>query len=380
MYLRLPMPYLVAKLTGQEQNDGTRVPAPFTTNAMVDGQLMHYVDYDAVFADPLQLGKLAADGHRFLSDDVVLSANVAEVRVYRGLEQPPFSTLQEARLAFAENNTVRIEPSPFVGDTVVDILLKYRPGYAVSDYALSSTLNPGLEGQSETANLVVDYYGSDQQIFRISGLLHEPVQVRRSVIAAGWTFVQEGVRHILKGYDHVLFVMCLTLGALAFAPLAWRVTGFTVGHSITLSLGFFGFTPAAEWFIPAVEAGIAISIIVVAIAALAGQSQKHSGFITDALLTGVIGLLHGLGFSFVLQEILGVTSPNIWTSLLAFNVGVEIGQLAIVLMLWPLLWIVSRRMPTLLPALKWLIAVPCIALASLWTGQRLSDTFSAIVG
>ena len=63
VYLRLPMPYLVANLVGPENTDGVREPAPFTTNAMVDDELMHYLDSDSLLADALPLGQLAADGH-----------------------------------------------------------------------------------------------------------------------------------------------------------------------------------------------------------------------------------------------------------------------------------------------------------------------------
>ena len=72
----------------------------------------------------------------------------------------------------------------------------------------------------------------------------------------------EGVRHILEGLDHVLFVVCLVLGASGLgAPGMARVTGFTIGHSVTLTLGFFGYYPTGAWFVPLVETGIALSIV-----------------------------------------------------------------------------------------------------------------------
>ena len=89
-------------------------------------------------------------------------------------------------------------------------------------------------------------------------------------------------------------------------------------------------------------------------------------------------MLHGLGFSFVLQEILSVTSSNIWISLLSFNVGVEIGQLAIVLVLWPLLYLIGKYFPHKLMAVKWVIALPCIVIAAVWSGQRLIGLMNTI--
>jgi len=208
-------------------------------------------------------------------------------------------------------------------------------------------------------------------------LLHEPVIISNSIWKAAKTFIVEGIRHILKGIDHVLFVVCLVVGATLISALAWRVTGFTIGHSVTLTLGFFGYVPKAAWFIPLIETGIALSIIMAALMALNTDPIKatsRSGFV----LTTFIGMLHGLGFSFVLQEILSVTSSNIWISLLSFNVGVEIGQLAIVVLLWPLLYLISKRIPHRLMAAKWVITLPCIVIAAFWSGQRMLGLINTI--
>ena len=174
------------------------------------------------------------------------------------------------------------------------------------------------------------------------------------------------MRHILAGLDHVLFVICLALGALGFGSLLWRVTGFTLGHSVTLALGFFGYVPSGAWFVPLIEAGIAVSIIYAAVIALTERHQAGS-FVVATL----IGLLHGLGFSFVLHEILRVQAPNVWQSLLAFNLGVELGQVAIIAAAWPLFRLLARvgQRPWRLG--RWAVALPCIALAGIWAGQRL---------
>ena len=111
---------------------------------------------------------------------------------------------------------------------------------------------------------------------------------------------------------------------------------------MTLAIGFFGYVPSGAWFVPSVETGIALSIIYAAALAVKRNGPETSANRSTFVVTVLIGLLHGLGFSFVLQEIIQVTSPNIWQSLLAFNVGVEIGQIAIVLAIWPLLRIIAR--------------------------------------
>ncbi len=377
VYLRLPTPYLLANLLGPEQADGTREAAPYSRNATVDGELVHYLDLQALQADPIGLGQLAAAGHVVNVRGSRLEATVKQVRVYTGNDQPPFSTLNEAKRAF-ENQQRNYNPAPFVGDTVVDVLLNYQAGKSIASYSLASTLDPGLPGQEETANLVLDYKDDVPSVYRVTGLLSEPVAIDRSQWSAAKSFVVSGVEHILGGYDHVLFVICLILGAMTFVSLAWRVTGFTLGHSVTLSLGFFGLTPSAAWFVPLVETGIALSIIFAAIFALNNSNRTQGRETVAFAVTVLLGLLHGLGFSFVLKEILGVTSSNIWISLLSFNVGVEIGQLLIVLLLWPLLVLIQKIKPGWMPAVRWSLALPCIAIAALWSGQRAVAFFVAL--
>ena len=91
-----------------------------------------------------------------------------------------------------------------------------------------------------------------------------------------------------------------------------------------------------------------------------------------------MGLLHGLGFSFVLQEILKVESPDIWQSLLAFNVGVEIGQLLIILIAWPLFRVVEWLSRRVWQTGRWGVAAACAMIAVFWTVQRGSAVIAAI--
>ncbi len=367
VYLRLPMPYLVADKLGTPQADGTVEPAPFTVNERIEGELMHRIDLEALRQDPGGLGRMVAEGHRFAVDGAPLTAVVEKVRVTPALKQSPFATLEEAKRSFEGPLYPEDEEAAFVGDLVVDVQLRYRSGDDADSYEVSSTLNPGLEGQEETANLLLDYYpGSDPQVFRVRGLLAEPVEVSRSYLTAALSFVVDGIRHILEGLDHVLFVLCLTIGAFTLGQLLWRVTGFSIGHTITLIAGFFGYVPSGAWFIPAVETGIALSIIYAAAIALANKPVGAT-----VVVTVLIGLLHGLGFSFVLHEILQINAPNLWQSLLAFNVGIELGQLAIVVLVYPLLWLIARANPKWATMSRWAIALPCILIAAVWTGERV---------
>ena len=365
LLVRLPMPYLVADKLGAESADGTRDPAPYTTNRMEEATLVHYLDADALRSAPEGLGAILADGTVLETDGVVLAGDVGRVRAYPATKQVPFALLEEAEAALAGPVYPQDFDVTYVGDTIVDAELIYATGGRVNRYTLRSSLDPGLPGQDETANLILDHAAAPPLIFRVRGLMTEPVEVSHSVLDAAWTFVKEGVRHILEGPDHVLFVLCLVLGAATLGTLAWRVTGFTVGHSVTLTLGFFGYVPQGAWFIPLVETGIALSILYAATIALVAVGHRMT-----TLVTALLGLLHGLGFSFVLSEILNLRSPNLWQSLLAFNVGIEVGQLLIVVAVWPVLAFAATRLPRGIVAVRWAVALPCILVATFWTGER----------
>ena len=363
--IRLPMAYLVADKLGPEQADGSRTPAPYSTNETEDGKLVHYLDAEALRRDPGGLALLIAEGHVIRSEGRALMPEIGRLRAAPALKQLPFATLKEADIALKGDVYPTDVEATYVGDTIVDVELFYRTAGTPDDYSIASTLNPGLPGQEDTANLVLIHGAGDPLIFRERGLMAEPLEVSRSLFEAVFTFIKEGVRHILEGYDHVLFVFCLVLGATALKDLLWRITGFTVGHSVTLALGFFGFVPKGDWFVPLVETGIALSIVYAAVIAI-GKSERMG----TTAVTALIGLLHGLGFSFVLREILQLDAPNIWQSLLAFNAGVEIGQVAIALVVWPSLWALARYWPQRMTLIRGALALPCIAIAAMWIGER----------
>ena len=383
VYMRLPTPYLVAQLLGEMDENGLPSPAPYTSNRLEDGKLVHYVDVEQLKRSTDGLALLAKQGLKLSVDEQEVIAKAEAVRIYKNGTQPDFATLDDAKNAFQKEPSFEtFEQEVYVGNTTVDVLLRYTSESAVYQYALSSTLDPGLPDQDETANLILDYSPGGVQVFRARGLLHEPIVVTRSAFDAVITFIKEGVKHILEGLDHVLFVVCLVLGAMHIRPLLWRVTGFTIGHSITLSIGFFGFVPTAAWFVPAVETGIALSIIYVALVAVMQdfkpEWQQKTNEWTVVGVTGLIGLLHGLGFSFVLQNILQVTSPNIWQSLVAFNVGVEFGQLLIVLVAVLVFYLISLIGDRATKINRYIVAGLCIAISSYWVIERGGNVLTNI--
>ncbi len=369
--MRMPMPYLIADKLGPEGPDGLPTPAPFTANSLENGELVHYVDLDAIQTDATGLGEIAESGLHVMIDEEQLVGQVSAIRLYKVGSELPFATLSEAMTAF-EASQAWPSPPLYVGNTVVDILLTYDAGGPVASYSLSSSLDPGLPDQETTANLILDYAETDPRIFRSRGLMQDPLIISRSPISGLATFVREGIRHILEGLDHVLFVLCMVIGAATLRALVARITGFTVGHTVTLVMGFFGFAPSASWFIPAVETAIALSIIYAAADAVFQKPRVHRSNSGAVAVTGAIGLLHGFGFSFMLREILRVDADNVWQSLLAFNIGVEIGQFAIALVVWPMVILLRC-----LPGKTWEVARGLIAsavsvVAVFWVTERIS--------
>lgn len=179
-------------------------------------------------------------------------------------------------------------------------------------------------------------------------------------------YVGLGFTHILpKGLDHILFVLSLFLLSARLRPVLWQVTAFTVAHSITLGLSIYGVVSLPP---RVVEPLIAVSIAYVAVENLITR-QLHSWRV---LVVFLFGLLHGLGFAGVLRE-LGLPRGQFLTALVSFNVGVEIGQLAVILAAAALAAPVMRR--------AWYrrcIVVPAslaiAAVAAYWTVVRVMGT------
>ena len=150
-------------------------------------------------------------------------------------------------------------------------------------------------------------------------------------------FLRSGFLHILGGFDHILFVLCLVIGVRGVRALVATVTAFTVAHSITLIAAAMGVIPDRLWFPPLVEVLIAASIVWVALENIVLPADRLEGRWAVAF---VFGLVHGFGFSFALGNTLQFAGGNLVSALLAFNTGVELGQLGVlaaaVLVLWAL--------------------------------------------
>jgi uncharacterized membrane-anchored protein YitT (DUF2179 family) len=166
---------------------------------------------------------------------------------------------------------------------------------------------------------------------------------------AALRFVDLGFLHILDGTDHLLFLICLVIPFRRLRALVPIVTAFTVAHSITLIASAYNFAPDYLWFPPLIEALIAASIVYMALENIAGASSLQRRW----MIAFGFGLVHGFGFSFALRQSLQFAGTHMLTSLLSFNIGVELGQLLVLLLLIPVLqlffrYAVAERMGTII--------------------------------
>lgn len=196
---------------------------------------------------------------------------------------------------------------------------------------------------------------------------------------AATAFLREGVHHILTGYDHVLFLLCLLLPSVmrrtpqgwqpvanlrqAVLPVAGIVTAFTLAHSITLALAAMKLVSLPPSFI---EPAIAATIVLAALDNVRPIFRGRRGVVTFAF-----GLIHGFGFAGVLAELNLPASQFAW-ALLQFNLGLELGQLMIVLVATGLLYLARRnyRYPA------WVIrggSFAAIVVGVLWFIERTAD-------
>jgi len=150
-------------------------------------------------------------------------------------------------------------------------------------------------------------------------------------------FVGMGMEHILTGFDHLLFLLCLIIPLRSWRQILAIVTTFTVAHSFTLVGSAFHLAPAGAWFPPFVETMIAASIVYMALENIMGVD-----FARRLLVTGLFGLVHGFGFSYGLQENLQFAGHHLVVALFAFNLGIEVGQLLALAFMLPALLLARK--------------------------------------
>ena len=212
---------------------------------------------------------------------------------------------------------------------LLDVLLDYPIRSVRSQFSI----RPNLERLGIKVNVVLRFLPSPGEV-RAFDLHGDPGLVRLDPrwYQAALTFVYSGFLHILGGTDHLLFLLCLVIPFRRFWPLVAIVTAFTVAHSITLIATALGHGPDALWFPPLIEVLIAASIFYMALENVLGAKLQWRWIVAFGF-----GLVHGFGFAYGLQQMLQFAGAHLVMSLLAFNFGVELGQLLVLIVAVPAL-------------------------------------------
>ena len=178
-----------------------------------------------------------------------------------------------------------------------------------------------------------------------------------------WFYLKLGFTHIIpEGFDHILFVTGLCLLSNKIKVILWQATAFTVAHSITLALSMKNVIVAPSSI---VEPIIALSILFVAVENLLLSELKPWRIV----LVFLFGLIHGLGFASSLNEI-GLPRNKFITSIISFNVGVEIGQIAVITAVFVLLVIPFGKSPNYRKRIVFPLSIIIALIALYWTIER----------
>ena len=235
----------------------------------------------------------------------------------------------------------------FWNQGMLDVLFEYP---IQSERSLFS-IHPRLSRLGLRTVTVLRFVPPDNGAVRAFEIVGDPglVRIDPRWHQAALRFVQLGFLHILDGIDHLLFLLCLVSPFRRFRTLVPVVTAFTAAHSITLIASAYDLAPNALWFPPLIEMLIAISIVYMALENIVGVNSVRRRW----MIAFGFGLVHGFGFSFALRQTLQFAGSHLLTSLLSFNVGVELGQLLVLLLLIPVLdvlfrFVVAERVGTII--------------------------------
>ena len=179
-----------------------------------------------------------------------------------------------------------------------------------------------------------------------------------------WFYLKMGVAHIIPyGLDHILFVISLCLLSTKISTILWQASAFTVAHSITLALSMRSIIIAPPQII---EPVISLSIVFVAVENIVLNELRP----WRVLIVFFFGLVHGVGFASALNEV-GLPRNNFFTSIIAFNLGVEIGQIAIILLVFGLIVIPFGKRLTYKRQFVFPMSAIIALIAAYWTIERI---------
>jgi len=294
-------------------------------------------------------GYLQFSEAEFALNDAARVYITESMHFYENGEELTEKQLEEVRVSLPSNRSFttyedalenilspRLEDSVdlFWRQGVLDVMVTYPISSDQSEFSINPEIGT-LSNQTTTVLRFLLPSGAE----RVFNYLGNPgvVLLDPRWYQAAFRFVGMGFEHILEGIDHLLFLFCLVIPLRSMRALIPVISSFTIAHSITLISSAFGMAPNALWFPPLIETLIALSIVYMAFENIVGAKLQHRWVAAFGF-----GLVHGFGFSFLFSDTLQFAGGHLFSSLLAFNVGVELGQILVLILVIPLLNILFR--------------------------------------
>jgi hypothetical protein len=294
---------------------------------------------------------------------VLPKPRIASARM--SLESDPSFYDYDSALAHVLGPTLPDSETLYWEQGMLDVLFEYLIRSERSYFSLHAAFNRlALHEVTTVQFLAPSGVSRALELEGDAGLVH----LDPSWFHAAGRFVIMGFNHILEGTDHLLFLLCLVIPYRRVRPLIPIITAFTVAHSITLIAATYHYVPDVLWFPPLIETLIAMSIFYMALENIVVQRPSHRWIITFCF-----GLVHGFGFSFGLQQSLQFAGSHLLTSLLSFNVGVELGQLLVLCLFVPALNLLFRHV---MPERMGIIIISAIVAHQAW--HWMVDRFAVL--
>ena len=300
---------------------------------------------------------LSPEGYLLLEDAQSALREAAGLWIVDGLTlrergQPVDASSLRVRLSLPSDRAFRgrdsalrhFEAPPLPASTQIywrQAMLDVAVSYPLSEAAGAGTLALDVAmrhlGATTRVELLLVDRGGEEHVLVFNG------DIENLALTPSWTrvagdFFSDGFLHILAGFDHLLFLLCLILPLRRLRPVVLAVTAFTIAHSITLGASALGWVPGALWFPSAIESIIAMSIVF-----MAAENALRTQFQWRWVTAFVFGLAHGFGFASAVRESLQFAQGQALLALGSFNLGVEAGQLAVLTLLLPLVTVLLKR-------------------------------------
>jgi hydrogenase/urease accessory protein HupE len=329
--------------------------------------------------DADELAGLDADKDGTISEDEFAASGQRLGRIVAGAFEVRFddalTNATEIRCQYDENNNNADVFLVVPGKKFTKLTLRSRmiEGFRLDHRQYFLLQNPSgvvmaerlLSASSDTVTIEVEAAATETS----SAFANTPVAEANSNVAEKGDssfnqFLMLGIEHILKGYDHLLFLLALLIVSRDWWSSLKIITFFTIAHSITLAVATLNVVQVPSRL---VEPLIAASIVYVGVENILRRGDPHGRW----LLTFAFGLIHGFGFASVLREMgVGARAGGVAMPLFSFNLGVEVGQIIVAAVALPLIWQLRKQdyfLRRAVPACSVLVAIA----GGIWFVQRV---------